>query len=184
MRQEAISKSCTKCNHWKPVSEFNKRAASNDGLQPLCRDCQKARDKAYIEADPKRKETRRRRSKKWQEENQEQYKQKLAEWKAGNKEHKSYLDKKASLWSHYKLTMDRYLEMLDEQNYCCKICNRTTHKLYVDHDHSCCPESRTCGKCTRGLVCQRCNILLGMMENNDGIIESAEQYIAFYRSTE
>ena len=31
----------------------------------------------------------------------------------------------------------------------------------VDHDHSCCPGSKTCGKCLRGLACQKCNQGIG-----------------------
>jgi len=36
------SKRCTKCKQWKPISEFNKRGTSKDGLQSWCRECQRA----------------------------------------------------------------------------------------------------------------------------------------------
>jgi 5-methylcytosine-specific restriction endonuclease McrA len=41
-------KSCTKCGETKPLSEFNKRAASRkDGLQPNCRACESERRRLY-----------------------------------------------------------------------------------------------------------------------------------------
>jgi len=35
------SKRCSRCKQWKPVSEFNKRSASKDGLQSYCRSCKR-----------------------------------------------------------------------------------------------------------------------------------------------
>lgn len=35
-------KQCSTCKEHKPLAMFNKRKASEDGLQPLCRDCQQA----------------------------------------------------------------------------------------------------------------------------------------------
>ena len=33
-------KQCPKCKQIKPVTEFNKKSAANDGLQSYCRSCQ------------------------------------------------------------------------------------------------------------------------------------------------
>jgi hypothetical protein len=33
----------------------------------------------------------------------------------------------------------------------------------IDHDHSCCPGAKTCGVCTRGLMCSQCNVALGYL---------------------
>ncbi len=30
-------------------------------------------------------------------------------------------------------------------------------KVHVDHDHSCCPQGKSCGICRRGLACGTCN---------------------------
>ena len=35
------------CRESKPLAEFNKRQASKDGLQSVCRDCNKARSRQY-----------------------------------------------------------------------------------------------------------------------------------------
>ena len=46
----------------------------------------------------------------------------------------------------------------------CKKCK--TSKLFVDHDHNCCPENgKSCGKCVRGLLCMKCNFTVGTVEN-------------------
>lgn len=49
--------------------------------------------------------------------------------------------------------------MLQEQGGVCAICKQPPrrNKLHVDHDHSCCPGKRSCGRCIRGLLCASCN---------------------------
>jgi len=46
--------------------------------------------------------------------------------------------------------------------------------IFVDHNHACCPEKRSCGKCRRGLLCLRCNIGLGYIES---MAELARAYL-------
>jgi hypothetical protein len=64
----------------------------------------------------------------------------------------------------YKLTLEQFLEMSKNG---CQICgNITKHNLNIDHDHACCTgEGATCGKCVRGVVCNRCNMTIGKYEN-------------------
>lgn len=45
---------------------------------------------------------------------------------------------------------------------------RTAH---VDHDHTCCPLNKSCENCRRGLACRRCNIVLGMVNDDLGQLE-------------
>lgn len=67
----------------------------------------------------------------------------------------------------YRITLEDYERLLQEQGGRCAICHATecsTGKRFaVDHDHDCCPGQKTCGKCVRGLLCNNCNRLLGYL---------------------
>lgn len=64
----------------------------------------------------------------------------------------------------FKLSREQYEAMVEQQEGKCLICQKPTEKLNVDHDHSCCPGRKTCGKCVRGLLCKDCNTTLGHHE--------------------
>jgi hypothetical protein len=68
----------------------------------------------------------------------------------------------------YKLTKQMYLDLLEQQNNVCAICQNKSNSKYlsVDHDHSCCPTNKTCGECIRGLLCKSCNSFLGRINDN------------------
>lgn len=100
---------------------------------------------------------------------------------------KKWQNKKKSLDPHgyvracYRFKLG-YLELLfASQNGCCKLCktNLTIKTCKVDHDHSCCPGTKTCGKCVRGILCNRCNSWLGgyeaVVRNLD--IEEVKRYL-------
>ena len=75
--------------------------------------------------------------------------------------------RRASLLSKYKLTESGFEALLIGQNNRCAACRELfneVNKPVVDHDHKCCPGTRSCGKCVRGLLCQQCNRFVGICE--------------------
>jgi hypothetical protein len=71
-----------------------------------------------------------------------------------------------------------YLTLLWNQEGKCP-CGRDLEASQIDHDHKCCPGKTACGKCVRGLLCNRCNLLLGMVESEPHLIPAyLIQYLA------
>jgi hypothetical protein len=65
------------------------------------------------------------------------------------------------------LTPEKFQEMLEAQGYACAMGREPFadgQRIFIDHDHACCPGDKTCGKCVRGLLCLTCNIALGYIE--------------------
>ena len=78
----------------------------------------------------------------------------------------------------YNLTLDEYIHMVNSQGNRCKICNQKEDKLdqfgdvqrlCVDHCHK--------TQIVRGLLCNRCNNLLGRAKDSVIILESAIRYL-------
>jgi hypothetical protein len=79
----------------------------------------------------------------------------------------------------YGITYDDYDLLLEKQNGGCGICGSKTPggrgRFHIDHDHTCCPTEKTCGKCVRGLLCYTCNVKLYVIEN--GWAKKAIEYL-------
>jgi hypothetical protein len=65
----------------------------------------------------------------------------------------------------YGLTQAGFDRLLETQDHACAMCRKPFEdgkQIFIDHDHTCCPEEkRSCGACRRGLLCLRCNTALG-----------------------
>lgn len=80
----------------------------------------------------------------------------------------SYLRRK------YGISKAEYDLMAEEQEYVCKICGgnevyRGLSNLIVDHDHA-------TGK-VRGLLCEKCNLMLGAARDTPAILRLAAEYL-------
>ena len=81
----------------------------------------------------------------------------------------------------YGVTPDRFDQILAEQGGGCAICSspqsELKHALVVDHDHSCCPGKRSCGRCVRGILCRACNVGIGNLRDDPRLVRSALNYL-------
>jgi len=93
---------------------------------------------------------------------------------------------KHALKSRYGLTVEEYRQRVSDQGGLCALCGKPPlagTALVPDHDHTCCATTvnlrKTCGKCLRGLLCKRCNTLLGHVEvlMREGLFEKGLEYI-------
>lgn len=73
----------------------------------------------------------------------------------------------------YGLSIETYNKLLEEQDFCCALCERhiSTFKkpLFVDHDHV--------SNRVRGLLCLGCNAGLGMLGDNIEGLQKAIKYL-------
>lgn len=69
--------------------------------------------------------------------------------------------------NNHNITISEYERMYSEQDGACAICKRK-RKLYIDHDHE--------TGFVRALLCNRCNVLLGSIDDN---LETAKEIVRF-----
>jgi hypothetical protein len=147
-----MNKLCPQCNKELPISSFNK-ANRRDGLQTYCRECHNAMQRIKYAQDPMAKVKR--------------------QIRAGRrKERDPLVQRRAELKRLYGITLEDYVDLFSKQNGVCAICLeecKTRKSLSVDHNHS-------TGK-VRGLLCNRCNRAIGMLNDDTDILERAKQYI-------
>lgn len=85
------------------------------------------------------------------------------------------------LITRYSLTLKDFERKLRLQGFSCPICHcpldLLNNRPVVDHDHSCCPGLKTCGKCVRDLLCDRCNRVLGTINESIDLLEGMRTYL-------
>ncbi|MBX9682128.1 MAG: endonuclease VII domain-containing protein [Gemmataceae bacterium] len=148
---DRTEKRCANCKEVKAVSQFCRMGAR---YQPYCCDCQKANSA----------------------------KKRMALKEAGLlQEHDSrdYWTRRrwSKLKAKYGITKDQYLEMHASQDGKCAICGRSEQQFWrgerlqlcVDHCHK-------TGK-IRGLLCKRCNIGLGHLDDSVDFLNNAITYL-------
>jgi hypothetical protein len=102
-----------------------------------------------------------------------------AKWNKDNKERRKEITMN-SQWKSIGMTIggsvftyDDYNRFFVEQNGCCDICGKhqvdLNKALSADHNHN--------TNEVRGLLCQRCNTVLGMCLDDKSILESAIKYL-------
>lgn len=100
------------------------------------------------------------------------------EWRANNKEKRAAFARREWMKRKYGMTPSDYDALLREQGGLCAICRTEGKKqrkdiryaLHIDHDH------RT-GR-VRGLLCHRCNTVLGNAGDSQDILARAMAYLS------
>jgi hypothetical protein len=76
------------------------------------------------------------------------------------------------------ITQDWLDKKMLEQEGKCAICRKPFEKTpHIDHNHKCCPPSKSCEKCRRGLLCDDCNLGLGRFKDDIHILLNAIEYV-------
>jgi hypothetical protein len=95
-------------------------------------------------------------------------------WFQANKEKAIRYNTKSKLKLRYGMDMADYDAMVIAQNNLCAICNQpqARRNLAVDHCHQ---TNRV-----RGLLCDKCNLALGMINDDLNIVEGIKRYLLLH----
>lgn len=121
--------------------------------------------------------------KKYREQNNEAIKQYQAEYRDKNREklnaHKreSKTYRALRLKYSYNMTVEDYNNMLESQQGKCLICDK--HYTEVARQYLCVDHCHKTGK-VRGLLCHNCNSALGLIKEDENILNSMKSYLVNY----
>lgn len=134
---------CNICTRIVSTDEMHVDKRVNTGFSNTCESC-------FVEASRERKRLDKARYRTTPE-----YKAKYRAWQ---------------LKRYYGLTTERFDAIFESQGRACASCGsdtpRWTKGWCIDHDHTCCQVTPTCGKCVRGILCMPCNMTVGMMKES------------------
>ena len=158
----APAKLCPSCQTVKPAGEFYRNSKLKDGLYVYCKKCSNVRSASWKKRHPDAVRAMRVRS----------------------LERNPHKGRRDQLKSVYGLTVEAYEAMLQSQGGKCAIrsCGRDIFSRFanvtgkndvliacVDHDHS--------TRRVRGLLCNRCNYVVGCVEKHGQIVAGAHDYL-------
>lgn len=146
-------KVCCRCKLDKILDEFGSDSSKKDGKNIQCKPCGAISTAAWRAANLDKDKERKR---------------------------KYYATHPAiTLRRKYNMSVDTFYSTLVSQDYKCGICRIpfADSAPYVDHDHSCCPDINSCGKCVRGLLCKNCNTGLGFFKDDPFVLSMASLYV-------
>ena len=120
--------------------------------------------------------------------NKESEKVRSKAWRKANPEkYAAYVEKNRSKIQansrryEYNITEEQFQQKLAEQDNQCAICGQPLVRPVVDHNHACCSQRKTCGKCNRGILCQGCNTIIGLANDSIEALSNAIQYLKGYQ---
>lgn len=154
-------------------------AQAGDGVNKLCGRCKIIKPLFDFGISPAKKIYRswcficeREYSKKWNKDNKDRHDNNVNNWISNNKDRRHKTTKVAyfkRLKCNFSVT--QLESMLDSQKNRCKICDDLfiNNKYCVDHDHNTLK--------IRGLLCNKCNLGLGLIKDNIDVLRNLKEYL-------
>ena len=167
-------KTCTKCGAEKTLECFTKSKSGAGGINPRCKECTSAINRASYATNAER---RKKRLMEFRKSNPGIVKK----WNKTSNTRRANKQSINNLFRLYGVTEEQYGKMLMYQNGKCAICksessNQTNMKrLVLDHCHN-------TGK-PRGLLCNKCNTGLGMFGDRIETVVRAAKYLRSFISS-
>lgn len=119
-------------------------------------------------SESERQERRRARSKLWKKNNPERVREVSRKWRESNKEK----TREYKTIARYGLNSEQVSAMRKNQASRCAICGgalKSGKSTHIDHDHR--------GGKVRGILCRKCNTLIGLAKENIAILHNAISYL-------
>lgn len=157
------TKQCSKCDNKLPLSAFYQRTGAKS-YHSACKICERAMAKDWYERN-KNKATAK--VKEWREKNVDAIKQ----YRAKNRQ-KHYRQELVRKYGVEPQWFDDQLHIQNDSCVCCKRLFQWGNKQttpHVDHCHD--------SQIVRGILCNRCNTVLGLCQDNDRLLSSLARYL-------
>jgi Recombination endonuclease VII len=174
-------KRCTKCEQDKDEKDDFHKDSRTGKPRSWCKLCTNADNIARAAANPEKHNAR---SKAWRDANPERWSATVRAWGLRNPEKLEASRHR----SQYKIEFEA---LWQAQNGMCASCHepmlrdgKEVNSVCVDHDRSCCPGHKSCGKCVRGLIHRNCNLVLGYAKDNVRVLQCAIEYLERWRLRE
>lgn len=183
-------KKCKACFKEKDVSEFHKKGEYSDGRYPRCKFCVK--NKVYIPEDNYTQITGLKICSKCKIEKSTALFYKRNNRKSGfsskcqdclraepkNRDILKY--KNLDLMKSYGISLDDYNVILSAQDGCCKICSTPQASLKGKKKYLCVDHCHDTG-IIRGLLCDKCNRGIGLLNDSIQLLENAVIYLTPFK---
>ncbi len=164
---------CPSCGEVKPAEDRVNR-------RPMCKECHRNNTRRRYRENP---EPIREASRRYASLNRDKVQERQREYRERNVEYlKAY--KKTQVphrrAAKYGLTVDGLKALLEAQAGLCPVCAKPVEleDSAVDHGHDCCPGTKSCGSCVRGVLHKNCNRAIGFLGDNPANCARAALYLA------
>ena len=187
MQCDTETKECRACFKVLPLTDFQKKKERPGGRLPRCKQCVK--EEVHIQKDTAVQDTGVKKCSKCKEtKDVSQFNKRVnratgiqSQCKACISASKVYDPEKSRQWllKKYGINQEIFDELLNSQNNSCAICKVHINDAYKDASRKaqlCVDHCHTTGK-VRGLLCDKCNRGIGLLQDNLSILKNAVIYL-------